>query len=71
MFHRYLSKLKGSNGDRYDRFLAARQQIVALDDVKNFERAFQEAFKSAFEAAGRSGQPAGCVQRVSPLRGEI
>jgi hypothetical protein len=64
MFHRYLSKLKVSNVDRYDRFVAARQQIGALDDVTNFERAFQKAFKSAFEDVARSGKAAGCARRL-------
>jgi hypothetical protein len=71
MFHRYLSKLKVSNVDRYDRFVAVRQQIGALDNTKNFERAFQKAFKSAFAEVGRSGQTGRCARRVPPLRGEI
>jgi hypothetical protein len=71
MLHRYLAKLRDSNIDRYDRFVAVRQQIGALDDVKNFERAFQKAFKSAFEDVGRSGEAAGRARRVPPLRGEI
>jgi hypothetical protein len=71
MFHRYLSKLKVSNVDRYDRFVAARQQIGALHDVTNFERAFQKAFKSAFEDVARSGRAAGCARHLPPTRGEI
>ena len=59
MFDKYLSKLKVSSVDRYDRFAAVRQQIGALDDVKNFERAFQKAFKSALEDIDRSRRAIG------------
>ena len=59
MFDEYLSKLKVSSVDRYDRFAAIRQQIAALDDMKNFERAFQKAFKNAFEDVNRSRRATG------------
>jgi len=59
MFDKYLSELKVSSVDRYDRFAAVRQQIAALDDVKNFERAFQKAFKNAFEDFDRSRRATG------------
>jgi hypothetical protein len=49
MFHRYLSKLKGSNVDRYGRFAAVRQQIGVLDDVENFKKAFQKAFQERIQ----------------------
>jgi hypothetical protein len=71
MFHRYLSKPKISTVDRYERFVAVRQQIGASDDRKNFEMAFQKALKSALEDGGRRGQAAGGAQRVSPRPGEI
>jgi len=45
MTHKSLAKLKVTDGERYDRFVAMTQQIGALDDVKNFEKAFQKAFK--------------------------
>jgi hypothetical protein len=49
MTHKFLTKPKVSNVQRYDRFVAMTQQIGAIDDVKNFEKAFQKAFKSAFK----------------------
>jgi hypothetical protein len=49
MTRKFLTKPKVTDGERRDRFVAMTQQIGALDDVKNFEKAFQKAFKSAFE----------------------
>jgi hypothetical protein len=49
MTHKFLTKPEVTDTDRYDRFVAMTQQIGALDDLKNFEKAFQKAFKSAFE----------------------
>jgi hypothetical protein len=49
MTHKFLTKPEVPNVERYDRFVAMTQQIGALDDVKNFEKAFQKAFKSAFK----------------------
>jgi hypothetical protein len=49
MTRKFLVKPKVTDGERHDRFVAMTQQIRALDDVKNFEKAFQKAFKSAFE----------------------
>jgi hypothetical protein len=49
MAHELPSKPKVSNAQRYERFFAMTQQIGALDDVKNFEKAFQRAFNSAFK----------------------
>jgi hypothetical protein len=40
-------------------FVAMTQQIGALDDAKNFEKAFQKAFKSAFENVACSRRLAG------------
>jgi hypothetical protein len=60
MTHKFLTKPEVTDSDRYDRFVAMTQQIGALDDLKNFEKAFQKAFKSAFgerrllEATGRT-----------------
>jgi hypothetical protein len=51
MTHKFPAKLKVADGERYDRFVAMTQQIGALDDVKNFEKAFRKAFKDAFENA--------------------
>jgi len=59
MTHKSLAKLKVTDGERYDRFVAMTQQIGALDDVKNFEKAFQKAFKSAFEDVAWSRRVAG------------
>jgi hypothetical protein len=59
MFDKYVSKLTVSGVDRYDRFAAVRQQIGSLEDVKNFERAFQKAFKSALEDIDRSRRAIG------------
>jgi hypothetical protein len=36
MTHKFPTKLKVADGERYDRFVAMTQQIRALDDVKNF-----------------------------------
>jgi hypothetical protein len=63
MFDKYLPKPKVANTDRYGRFVAVRQQIDALDDVKYFETAFQKAFKSAFENAASSRQAAAYARR--------
>jgi hypothetical protein len=49
MTRKFLTRHKVADGERHDRFVAMTQQIGALDDVKNFEKAFQKAFKSAFE----------------------
>jgi hypothetical protein len=59
-----LIKPRVSNGARRDRFVAMTQQIGALDDVKDFEKAFQNAFKNALENAhpGRRTNGAGRVQ---------
>jgi hypothetical protein len=58
MTHKFPAKLKVTDGERYDRFVAATQQIGALNDAKNFEKAFQEAFKTAFENVARSRRAA-------------
>jgi hypothetical protein len=63
MLHKYLLKPKISKGDRYDRFVAVRQQIGASDDVKYFEEALQKAFKSAFENVASSRQAAAYARR--------
>jgi hypothetical protein len=63
VLHKYLLKPKVSNTDRYDRFVAVRQQIGASDDVKYFEQAFQKAFKSAFENVAPSRQAAAYARR--------
>ena len=47
--HKLPIKLGLTHTDRYDRFVAMTQQIGALANLKNFEKAFQKAFKSAFE----------------------
>jgi hypothetical protein len=61
-----LIRLKVSNVARHDRFVAMTQQIGAVDDVKDFERAFQKAFKNAFENAhpGRRTNGAGLRRRL-------
>ena len=59
MTHKFLTKPKVTDIGRHDRFVAMTQQIGALDDVKNFENAFQKAFKSAFENGARWKRPAG------------
>ena len=59
MTHKFPAKPKVSNIERYEHFAAMTQQIGALDDVKNFENAFQKAFKSAFENGARWKRPAG------------
>ena len=47
---------KVADGERHDRFVAMTQQIGALDDVKNFEKAFQEAFQERMrERLGETG----------------
>jgi len=59
MTHKFPTKLKVTDGERHDRFVAMTQRIGALDDVKNFEKAFQKAFKSALESVVRSRRPVG------------
>ena len=49
MTHKFPTKPDLTHTDRYDRFVATTQQIGALANLKNFEKAFQKAFKSAFE----------------------
>ena len=49
MAHKLSTKPKVSSVKRYERFFAMTQQIGALDDVKNFEKAFQRAFNNAFK----------------------
>jgi hypothetical protein len=49
MTHKFPTKPDLAHTDRYDRFVAMTQQIGALANLKNFEKAFQKAFKSAFE----------------------
>jgi hypothetical protein len=51
MTHKFPTRLKVTDGERYDRFVAMTQRIGVLDDLKNFEKAFQKAFKDAFENA--------------------
>jgi hypothetical protein len=45
MTRKFLTKPNVADGERHDRFVAMTQQIGALDDVKNFEKAFQKAFQ--------------------------
>jgi hypothetical protein len=63
MFDKYLLKPKVANSDRYDRFVAVRQQMGASDDVKYFEQAFHKAFKNAFENVASSRQAAAYARR--------
>ena len=49
MTHKFPTKPDLTHTDRYDRFVATTQQIGALANLKNFEKAFQKAFKSALE----------------------
>jgi hypothetical protein len=63
MLHKHLLRSKASNVDRYERFVAVRQQAAALDDAKNFEKAFQKAFKSAFETVAGSKRAAAHPRR--------
>lgn len=65
MTHKFPTKLKVTDGERYDRFVAMTQQIGALDDVKNFEEAFQKAFRSAIENVACSKRPSGYARRRS------
>jgi hypothetical protein len=55
MTRKFLTRHKVADGERHDRFVAMTQQIGALDDEKNFEK----AFKSAFENVASSRRPAG------------
>jgi hypothetical protein len=59
MTHKSLTKPKVTDIERHDRFVAMTQKIGALDDVKNFEKAFQKPFKSAFDNAARWKRPTG------------
>ena len=59
MTRKFLTKPEVTDSDRYDRFVAMTQQIGALANLKNFEKAFQKAFKSAFENVDCSRQLAG------------
>ena len=63
MTHKFPTKLRVPDGERYDRFVAMTQQIGALDDAKNFEKAFQEAFKTAFEKVAWSKRAAEYARR--------
>ena len=45
MTRKFLTTPRVADGERHDRFVAMTQQIGALDDVKNFEKAFQKAFQ--------------------------
>jgi hypothetical protein len=56
MPHKFPTKPKVADGQRYHRFIAMTQRIGALDDVKRFEKAFKNAFETA-SACWR--QPAG------------
>jgi hypothetical protein len=47
MIRRLSARPKVTDAERHGRFVAMTQQIAALDDVKDFEKAFQEAFKKA------------------------
>ena len=49
MTRKLLAKPKVTDAERHNRFVAMTQQIGALDDVKDFEKAFQKAFKNAHE----------------------
>ena len=49
MTQNFLLKPKVTDDQRHDRFVAMTHQIAALDDVKNFETAFQKAFKIAVD----------------------
>jgi hypothetical protein len=51
MIRRLSARPKVTDAERHGRFVAMTQQIAALDDVKDFEKAFQEAFKKAFQDA--------------------
>jgi hypothetical protein len=50
LMRKFLTK-PATDGDRHDRFVAMMQQMGALDDMNNFQKAFQMAFKKAFEDA--------------------
>jgi hypothetical protein len=63
MTRKFLAKPKVTDAQRHDRFVAMTQRIGALDDVKNFEKAFQEAFKSAIENVACSKRPSGYARR--------
>jgi hypothetical protein len=65
MLHKHLLRSKVSNVDRYERFVAVRQQAAASDDTKNFEKAFQKAFRSAVEAVAGSRRAAAYPRRQS------
>ena len=59
MTHKFPTKPDLTHTDRYDRFVAMTQQIGALANLKNFEKAFQKAFKSAVENVDCSRRLAG------------
>lgn len=63
MLHKHLIRPKASNVDRYERFVAVRQEPAALDNAKNFEKAFQKAFRSAFETVPGSKRAAAHPRR--------
>ena len=58
LMRKFLTK-PATDGDRHDRFVAMMQQMGALDDMNNFQKAFQMAFKKAFDDAACSRPPAG------------
>jgi hypothetical protein len=65
MLHKHLIRPKVSHVDRYERFAAVWQGPAALDDAKNFEKAFQKAFRSAVEAVAGSRRAAVYPRRQS------
>ena len=46
MTHKFPTKPDLTHTDRYDRFVATTQQIGALANLKNFEKAFKSAFEN-------------------------
>ena len=59
MTRKFLAKPKVTDAQRHDRFVAMTQRIGALDDVKNFEKAFQRAI----ENVACSKRPSGYARR--------
>jgi hypothetical protein len=59
MTQKFPTRPKVADGQRHNRFVAMTQQITALDDAKNFEKAFQEAFKDALANAAVARRFAG------------
>jgi hypothetical protein len=49
MIRKLSARPKVTDAERHGRFVAMTQQMGALDDVKDFEKAFQEAFKKAYQ----------------------